>query len=396
MNPSRAKTDPLPIVYLDNAATSWPKPDCVVEAMMKCIRDYGANPGRSGHRMAMRAADIVYECRENLSRLLGVKNPLCISFASNATEAINLAVKGVLRPGDHVVASPLEHNSVIRPLKHLERQGITSTIAEGDIHGRVDANAITAALRPNTRLIVVTHASNVTGAINPIDEIGRLAREREVLFLVDAAQTAGHVPIDVERMHIDLLAFPGHKGLLGPQGTGGLYIREDIRLVPLKEGGTGSESENPYQPDFIPDRYESGTPNTPGIAGLGAAVAYLLSEGIERIRKREESLTRHMIEGLGGIDGTTLYGPPAGEPRAGIVAFNVEGWDCNVACDALDRHFGIAARGGLHCAWLAHRTLGTPERGAIRLSPGIQTTPEAIRTAIQAVDRLANNPSIFR
>jgi len=375
------------VIYLDNAATSWPKPREVTKAMVQCMTEAGANPGRSGHRMSMDAAELVYDCRERLAQRIGAPDPLRIAFSANTTEALNLGIKGLLRPGDHVVISPLEHNAVLRPLTALQDRGVTFSIAKGDAHGRINAAALNRALRPNTRLIVVAHASNVSGAIQPIAELGARARLRGIPLLVDAAQTLGHLPIDVEAMHIDLLAFPGHKGLRGPQGTGGLYIREGLELSPLMEGGTGSESENPRQPAFMPDRFESGTPNTPGLAGLGAALA--LPDLHNQLRKR----TRQLRDGLSRLPRITLLGPEKDGIEVGIISFHLEGWDCSTVCDTLDQRFGIAARGGLHCAWLAHQALGTSDRGAIRLSPGVMTTESDIETALAALRTLAKGPA---
>ena len=259
------------MVYLDNAATSWPKPEAVYRAMVEFTKVNGANPGRSGHRMAVRASEKVMECRENLARLFSIPDPLRIVFTSNGTEAVNLALKGLLRPGDHVLLSGMEHNAVVRPLKKLESAGVELSVLKTDPEGRVDSADIAVKVRPNTKLLVVTHASNVTGTVNDLFSLGRLAKEHNIVFMVDAAQTAGNTPIHVGEAQIDLLAFPGHKGLLGPQGTGGLYVSEGITLDTLKEGGTGSLSESLDQPDFLPDRYESGTLNTPGIAGLNGS-----------------------------------------------------------------------------------------------------------------------------
>lgn len=381
------------MIYLDQAATSWPKPGPVIAAMADCMENLGANPGRGEHQMAMEAADLVFEARTRIADLLGAGDPLNIVFTSNCTEALNLGLKGLLEPGDHVVLSPLEHNSVWRPLKALERHGIDLTIAKGDAFGRVTRESVQAALNSRTRLILIIHASNVNGAVNPLGEIGALAHERSIAFMVDAAQSIGHLPIDVAAMAIDLLAFPGHKGLLGPQGTGGLYLSPGLALRPLKEGGTGSESERFEQPGFSPDRYESGTLNTPGIAGLAGGVAVLADRGLRWIQEHEAVLTGRLLEGLAALPGVTLLGPPPTEPRVGVVSFQLRGWDCNLACEALDRRHGIAARGGLHCAALAHQTLGTLKRGTIRFSVGIANTLDQMDAAIAAVDELAGEVS---
>jgi cysteine desulfurase family protein len=377
------------MTYLDHAATSWPKPPAVPAAMRETIEQAGGNPGRSGHRLAMRAGEIVYTCRENLAKLFGVRDPLRICFTSNATESLNLAVKGSLEPGDHAVFSAMEHNSVWRPLRELERRGVRISMAPAGANGIVRCDSIVSQLRPDTKLIVLIHASNVNGAVNPVEEVGRIARERNVRFLVDAAQTAGVVPIDVEAMKIDLLAFPGHKGLLGPQGTGGLYVRDSIRLGPLKHGGTGSESESPLQPEFAPDRYESGTLNTPGIAGLNEGVKYLLQHGVAEIERQEQTLTERLMRGLTEIQRIHVYGPANPCERTGVISFNIEGRDPVLVADELDRTFDIACRAGLHCAYLAHRTQGTDQTGTVRFSLGALSTQGDLDVALAAVRILA-------
>jgi cysteine desulfurase family protein len=377
------------MTYLDNAATSWPKPPAVPAAMRKMIEETGGNPGRSGHRAAMKAGETVYACRESLASLFGVADPLRICFTSNATESLNLAIKGSLEPGDHVVFSAMEHNSVWRPLREMERHGVSISMAPAGPDGIVRCDSIVSQLRPDTRLIVLIHASNVNGALNPIKEVGRIARDRNIRFLVDAAQTAGIVPIDVESMKIDLLAFPGHKGLLGPQGTGGLYVRDSIQLRPLKHGGTGSDSDSPAQPEFAPDRYESGTLNTPGIAGLNEGVKYLLRHGVAEIQRRERTLTERLLGGLVEIHHIHVYGPANAGERTGVISFNIEGRDPVLVADELDRTFDIACRAGLHCAWLAHRTQGTDQTGTVRFSLGALSTEEDVDAALAAVQTLA-------
>jgi cysteine desulfurase family protein len=377
------------MIYLDNAATSWPKPDAVCNAMAACIKNYGANPGRSGHRMAIQAGEKVYECRENLARLFGIGDPLRIAFTANATEAINLAVKGLLAAGDHVIITSMEHNAVVRPLKKLERQGVELSVVKADSSGRVGLAGIENNVRSNTRLLLVTHASNITGTVNDVQSIGRLAQEHKIIFMVDAAQTAGKCPIDVGLMNIDLLAFPGHKGLLGPQGTGGLYIGEGLELDTLKEGGTGSVSESLEQPDFLPDRYESGTLNTPGIAGLNEGVKYILKIGVDNIRGHEKQLERQMRQGLESIPAVRVYGSNA--PELGVLSITIDGKDCNEVCNELDEKYGIASRGGLHCAGLAHQTIGTRSTGTIRFSIGPFNTPGDIDQALAAVKTIAGS-----
>ena len=335
--------------------------------------------------MAMRAAEILCECRENLAKLFAIDDPLRICFTANATEALNLALKGSLKPSDHVVYSSMEHNSVWRPLVKLEQGGVRMSMASADESGFVSPESVSRALRSDTTMIVVTHASNVNGTVNPIAEIGKIARKRNIRFLVDAAQTAGALPIDVQAMNIDLLAFPGHKGLLGPQGTGGLYIGRAVNLDTIKEGGTGSESASSRQPETVPDRYESGTLNTPGIAGLNEGVKYILQCGVEQIRRHEQALTRQLLDGLRQLHGVRLYGRLKPEDRIGVISFNLEGRDCEWVAAELDREFQIACRAGLHCAYLAHQTQGTAATGAVRFSLGPFASQDEIDAAVAAV-----------
>ncbi|HEM62408.1 MAG TPA: aminotransferase class V-fold PLP-dependent enzyme, partial [Chloroflexi bacterium] len=300
------------MIYFDNAATSWPKPACVLEAMSRFMTEVGASPGRSAHRLSIDAGRIVYETREALARLFNVADPLRIVFGLNATEALNLALRGVLRDGDHVVSSSMEHNSVMRPLRALEKGGqVEITVVPCSSEGFLDPHDLEPALRPNTRMVALNHASNVVGSVLPVAEAGEIARRHGVLLLVDAAQTAGAYPLDMDAMQIDLLAFTGHKALFGPQGTGGLCIGERVsagEIEPVKHGGTGSRSEREEQPDFLPDLCESGTPNTVGLAGLRAGVEYVIQEGVERIRAHEVDLTRRLINGLLEIRGVVVYG----------------------------------------------------------------------------------------
>lgn len=353
--------------------------------MLEALQEFGANPGRSGHRMATRAAEKINQTRSRLASLFHVKNPNDVVFAQNATEALNLGLKGFLKPGDHVITTSLEHNSVRRPLEYLRKIGIDITYVRiPDNHG-VLLTKLEEAIRPETKLIVVTHASNLTGELLPIGEIGHLADKHDIRFMVDASQTAGVYPIDVEEMKIALLAFTGHKSLYGPQGTGGLYIHPELELEPILHGGTGGYSELVEQPAVRPDRYESGTRNTVGIAGLGAGLAFLEATGMDRIRKHEEELARFLMEELAGIKGLTLYGPGKGKPRCPIVSFAVEGYDSNEIGFILDTHYEIAVRSGLHCSPLAHEALGTIEKGLVRASPGYFNTEKDIEELIRAL-----------
>jgi cysteine desulfurase family protein len=381
------------MIYLDNAATSWPKPSAVIRAVSDALVYGAGNPGRTSHNSAMHAGEIIFECRERLARLFGATNPLRICLTSNTTEALNLAIKGLLQAGDHAICSGMEHNSVWRPLVALEERGVSFSVAQADVTGFVRVESVARQLRPNTKLIAIVHASNVNGVIQPIAEIASAAHSHGVSLLVDAAQSAGSIPIDVVAMGIDLLAFPGHKGLLGPQGTGGLYVSEQLELRPLKEGGTGSESNNPHQPLFLPDRLESGTLNLPGIAGLGVAARLLLETGIETHREHEAEMTRRLLDGLTQIKDIIVYGPPSSVERAAVVSFNICGMAPVTVARELELRADIASRPGLHCAWLAHKTLGTDATGTVRLSPGPGTTLDEIDTALDVVRQLARGRS---
>ena len=374
------------MIYLDNAASSWPKPPGVAEAMMEAVRDYGANPGRGSHELAMRASRTLFQARNRLAQLFGIKNPNDIVFTMNTTMALNLAIKGWVRPGDHVVCTAVEHNAVRRPLEYLKKEKqIEVTYVQTDQAGILNMDNLKHAIRSNTRLIVCTHSSNMLGTILPVADIATLARSKGIRLLVDAAQTAGVLPINVERMGIDMLAFPGHKGLLGPQGTGGLYISPEIELTPLLYGGTGSQSESADQPLVRPDRYESGTPNTPGIAGLNEGVRYVLNETVERIHEKEWRLTQRMMEGLRSVPGIRILGPDPDIVRTGIVSFTLPNVSSSEAAFVLDREYHIAVRAGYHCTPLAHTCAGTLETGAVRASLGVFTTEEEVDALVQAV-----------
>ena len=375
-------------IYLDNAATSHPKPEPVVRAAVAAMTEANANPGRSGHARALAAARLVLDAREALARLIGAGNAMSVIHCFNCTDALNLAIKGALRLGDHVIATALEHNSVLRPLCGLAaRNRIGLTLIEPRPDGFVDPDDVARSVTDRTALIVCTHASNVTGAIQPVAAIGQLARRCGVKYLIDGAQALGAMPVDVGALGCDLYAFPGHKSLLGPQGTGGLYIRPGIALNPLREGGTGSASDSVLQPAELPERYESGTVNLPGIAGLGAGVKYVAAR-LSQIMMHERELTGALLEGLAGVPGIALYSPGEEAARAGIVTFNVGDLTSTQAADALSER-GFAVRGGLHCAPRAHRFLGTLARGAVRASVGYANTFEEIDAFIDAVKKLA-------
>jgi len=373
------------MIYLDNAATTFPKPAAVGEAMTGFLVHDAANPGRGGHAMAVRAAQLVWQTRLAIATLIRAADPDRIAFMLNCTDALNTALKGVLRAGDHVVTSSMEHNSVIRPLAALERAGITHSRVRCDGQGRLDPDEVTRAIEPRTRLVALCHASNVTGTLQPVAAIGRMVRERGLLLLVDAAQTLGVVPVDVEADCIDLLAFPGHKSLYGPTGTGGLYAGGRVQVQAIRQGGTGSESEREEQPERMPDRLESGTLNTVGLAGLGAGARFVLEQGVERIAAHERALAARLAQGLAAIEGVQMQGPQDFAERLGTVSFTLSGWEPTDLAAVLDQSFGIAARAGLHCAPVAHRTLGTFPSGSIRMSPGWFNTVDEIDRALEAV-----------
>jgi cysteine desulfurase family protein len=380
------------MIYLDNAATSWPKPPQVKEAMNRFMEEIGANPGRSGHSLSIEAARILYEARESLATLFHVKDPLRIILTLNATEAINLALNGLLKPGHHVITSSMEHNSVMRPLRNLEKKGIVVSVIPCTREGWLDPGEVRKGIRSDTKMIVLNHASNVTGSLLPIEEVGLIAKKHLLLFLVDAAQTAGAYPIHMEKAGIDLLAFTGHKSLYGPQGTGGLVIGERIQekeMIPLKQGGTGSRSEFEEQPDFLPDRFESGTPNGVGIAGLLAGVQFVLEKGVEQIRQNEIALTQKLIEGLKEIPRVKVYGPQNQGDRIATLSFNFAHLSSSNGAMRLEREFGILCRPGLHCAPSAHHTIGTFPEGTIRFGLSAFNTEEEIEAAIQAVYLIA-------
>ncbi len=391
MSEHHPPANPGKILYLDNSATSFPKPPQVAEAMCRWLQEVGGSPGRSGHRLSIASARLVFEARESLARLLGAPSSRQIIFTKNATEALNLAINGVLARGDHVVTTSMEHNSVMRPLRYLAGQGdIDLTIVTCSAEGRLDPADVARSLTRKTRLVAVTHASNVTGTIMPVRELARLCREREVLLLVDAAQTIGALPVDVGAWDIDLLAFTGHKSLFGPTGTGGLYLREGLEVRPIMRGGTGSNSEREEQPDFLPDRLESGTLNAVGIAGLQAGVDFVLDKGVERIRSEEMALTAAVLEGLAAIPGVMLHGPSRPSDMMPVISLSLAGLVPSEVGSILDEAFGIMTRVGLCCSPLAHRTIGTFPQGTVRLSPGFFTTPDDITYVLESLRAVAS------
>ena len=377
------------MIYLDNGATSWPKPPEVYDAVANCFQTAGGSPSRGSHDMARRAGRLINDTRESLAHLFHVTDPCQIVFTLNATAAINMALFGLVKPGWRIVTTAVEHNAVARPLRQLEKVGAQLKIVGCDREGKPKLKEMASAIASGAELVIVNHASNVTGVITPIEMIGSMARQAGAIFMVDAAQTAGSEKIDVQEMNIDLLAFTGHKSLLGPQGTGGLYINPDLTIGPLCFGGTGSLSESDLQPRFLPDMLESGTPNTPGIAGLGAGVDFILQQGLDRISKAKQTMIKMLIDGISEIKGITIYGPPSSERRSAVVTFTICGMDSGTVAYLLDRDYGIACRSGLHCAPWAHQVLGTTATGGVRLTPGYFTTEKEILAAVAAVQSIA-------
>ena len=382
------------MIYLDNAATSWPKPESVYQTMDEFLRQKGGNPGRGSHGMAVAARETVEETRMLVARFINAPEMKRVIFTLNCTDALNLGLKGLLSPGDHVITSCIEHNSVVRPLRKLEQQGVKVVKLSphaGD--GFVSPRDMEKAITRETKLVVMVHASNVTGVIQPIEEYGVVTRRHNIIFMVDAAQTVGKYPLDVQANHIDLLAFSGHKGLLGPPGTGALYIGERVDLDSLREGGTGSYSEQEEQPLTLPDRYESGTLNSVGISGLGAGLKFIFGEGLERIRDHAQDLTDRLIEGLSHIPGVVLYMAKDRSKQAPVISLNIEGYEPGEVGTILDQAFDIKVRTGLHCAPAAHKTLGTFPLGTIRLSPGYFNTVEEIDLTLQVLEKIATMKS---
>ena len=365
-------------IYLDNAATSHPKPPEVYAAVLDAMQHIGASPGRGSYGSALGASRLLFETREALAAFFNVADSSRIIFTRNATESLNVAVRGLLEPGDHVVTTSMEHNSLLRPLVMLQKDGVRLTIVSADAEGLVDPEEIRRALRPDTRLVALTHVSNVTGGVQAVAEIAGVARSAGALVLLDAAQSAGCLPIDMQALGIDLLAAPGHKGLLGPQGTGLLAVAPGVRLRPLLAGGTGSSSDQDQQPDQFPDGFEAGTHNLPGIAGLKAGIEFLTTAGVALVGAREREHGNYLRERLTGLPGCHLYGPRDKARRLGIFSLTVDGFDPAALAFVLDREYGIAVRAGLHCAPRAHRTIGTYPSGTLRISPGWFTTTEEL------------------
>lgn len=376
------------MIYLDNAATTMHKPQCVIDAVVRAMSSMG-NAGRGANDASLSASRIIYDTREKLCSLFGGTNPKQIVFTNNSTESLNIAIRGLLNPGDHVITTMLEHNSVLRPLYEMEKQGVRLTIVKSDKKGRLCIGDIENAICDDTKMIVCTNGSNLTGNYIDVGVIGEIARKHGVLFIVDASQTAGVFPIDVQKMNIDVLCFTGHKGLLGPQGTGGMYVREGLEIRPLKSGGTGVQTYNKEQPKEMPVALEAGTLNGHGIAGLHAALSYLEETGIDTIRAREQQLMRKFYDGVKDIPEITVYGDFDQKERCAVVTLNIGDYDSGEVSDALLVDYGISTRPGGHCAPLMHEALGTVDQGAVRFSFSHYNTDEEVETAIRAIRELA-------
>ncbi len=383
------------MIYLDNAATSFPKPPKVYDRMDQYLRQEAANPGRSGHRLSVAAESQIVQARSILAKFFGVKHSERIAFTLNCTDSLNIAIKGVLKEGDHVITSILEHNSVLRPLNALEAaKKITLTKIRPSKDGFINPQDVKKEIKKNTKLIVLTHASNVIGVIEPIREIGRIVREAGALLLVDAAQTAGIIPIHVEDDFVDLLAFPGHKALYGPPGTGGLYVGERVKLVPWREGGTGFNSESQIHPETFPFVLEGGTPNSVGIVGLKEGVEFIFEKGIEAMRTHEQGLVKRLRDALKKIPGIKLFGTDEVSKSVAPVSFLLEGIEPQELSIVLDQSFDIACRAGLHCAPLMHEFLGTAPQGCVRFSPGYFNTVQEIDHAVDAVKSIQSQTAV--
>lgn len=377
------------MIYFDNAATSLHKPDSVAVAVYDAVKNIG-NSGRGSHKASLDAGRTIYAARELLSILFHIKDCSRVAFTSNATESLNIAIKSLVQSGDHVITTVLEHNSVLRPLYEQEEKGAEITVIKSDSFGNINIDDIKKHIKKNTKMVICTHCSNLTGNLLDIEKIGSLCQERKLLFTVDAAQTAGVFPINVEEQNIDILCFTGHKGLLGPQGTGGIYVREGISISPLKSGGSGSLTFLKTQPMTMPECLEAGTLNGHGIAGLYAGVSYILDKGMDILRKKELELMWQFYEGIKSIQSIKIYGDFSTRKRGAIIALNIGEYDSASLCDQLAQDYGIYTRAGGHCAPLMHQTLGTKEQGAVRFSFSHFNTQEEVNLGIKAIKDLAN------
>jgi len=380
-------------IYLDNAATSWPKPDAVYASVDRYLRQNGAPAGRGQSHEAAEVSRQIAQLRTRIAELLGAPHAGQIVFTFNGTDSLNLAIRGIVRSGDHVITTQVEHNSTLRPLRFLEQQGeVELTIVRCDGQGMIDVDDVRAQIKPNTALIALNHVSNVTGTIQPAQAIGKLAREHDLVFLLDAAQSLGHMPVDLQQINCDLLAAPGHKGLLGPLGTGILYVAERLveRLAPLRLGGTGTKSELITQPESMPDKFEAGNHNVPGLLGLGAGVQYLNERSIADLERHERSLTKPLLDALEATEGVRVQGPSQLVDRLGVVSFQLGQHEPGELATLLEMSAGVQGRPGLHCAPLIHQALGTADQGGtMRLSVGAFTTTNDVVAAIEGIRQLA-------
>ncbi|MEY8433203.1 aminotransferase class V-fold PLP-dependent enzyme [Lachnospiraceae bacterium 48-42] len=378
------------MIYMDNAATTMHKPQAVIDAVIAAMSSMG-NAGRGANEASLSASRVIYDTRDKLCRFFGAENPRQIVFTNNSTESLNIALKGLLNPGDHVITTMLEHNSVLRPLYEMEKKGVNLTIIRSNEKGTFDLKDMEDAICPETKMVICTNGSNLTGNYIDIEKVGEMAHKHGLLFVVDASQTAGVFPIDVQRMQIDVLCFTGHKGLLGPQGIGGMYVREGLAVRPLKCGGSGVQTYSKTHPAEMPTALEAGTLNGHGIAGLGAAVDYLNETGIDVVREKEQRLMRKFYEGVKEIPDVKVYGDFSTFDRCAIVALNIGDFDSSEVSDALLTEYGISTRPGGHCAPLMHEALGTVEQGAVRFSFSHYNTDEEVDAAIAAVRELAQD-----
>jgi cysteine desulfurase family protein len=377
------------MIYLDNAATTFPKPESTYQYIDKYMRNIAANPGRGSHSMAIKSAEIIFSTREALAELFNIEDPMNIVFTKNCTESINVGIKGFLKKGDHVITTSMEHNSVLRPLSKMKEKGVEVSIVKGDEFGSINPQTIFNNITNKTKMIITTHASNLTGTIMPIKEIGEICKDNKLTYMVDAAQSAGILDIDIKECNIDMLAFPGHKGLYGPMGIGGLYLNPDLDLDTFIEGGTGSKSSEITQPLFMPDKFESGTPNLVGIAGLMGGLEFIKSIGTNNIRYKIQKMAHHFREAICSTWNIKIYGSKKAENNSGIVLVNIKGMDSAIVSNILDTEFQIATRPGLHCAPLAHKSIGTEDTGAVRFSLSSFTTIEDIEKASVALIKIA-------
>lgn len=377
-----------PVIYLDNAATTWPKPEQVYIAVDTAMRDQGGNPGRGSHRLSVAAQKLVEDTRQDVRRLFNAPSAERVVFTLNCTDALCLIVKGLVKPGDRIITGPFEHNSVARPLHSLRRAGATVVQCQATPAGRVDLDYFRHLCRQGVDYVVMSHVSNVTGCVTPVQEIAAIAHEQGASFILDAAQSAGSVEIDMASLGIDALAAPGHKGLCGPMGTGVLVLSADVPVAPFREGGSGVDSQSEDHPQRYPWRLEGGTLNVPGIAGLGAGVRFIESAGIRAVGQREAALARALVEGLSAIDGVRMFGPAA-RPETGVVSFRIDGVDVALTGTILDEAYGIAARTGLHCAPAAHRAIGSFPEGTVRVSLGPFNSEADVAALVSAVRDIA-------